>query len=150
MVVELPRNSRAEGYVKKIEYVLFNREKIIEEVTETKLRRIYPEVKAQSGQGDPTATEAFKNLTPLESVVVDNQILYKPEQWLDVADKTFNWCQSSGDIFSKIYIDRYDNKKYFVQTITQLEIGVDTYYKILGKIRTRAALIAAWHHLINV
>lgn len=145
----MPRNTRADGYIKKIEYVLFNRDKIIEEVTEVKLRRIYPEIKTQSGQGDPTATEAFKNLTPLESVVVDNQILLQPEQWLEVADKTFAWCNSSGNIFSKIYSDRYDDKKYFVKTCTALEISVDQYYKILAKIRNRAAMWACWFHLIS-
>ena len=149
-MVNLPRKPHADGYIKKIEYIFFNRDKIIEEVIEVKLRRIYPEVKTQSGTGDPTATEAFKNLTPLESVVVDNQILYQPEQWLEVAEKTFNWCISSGSAYSQIFIDRYTDKKYFVQTITQLEISTDQYYKILNKIRNRAALIAAWHHLINV
>lgn len=142
------RKPREDSYLRKVEYVFFNAERIRAAVADERSRRFYSEIKNPSKLSDPTAAEAVRNLTPIEKIVLDSMTLEKPELWLEVVDKVYRWCKKSA-LYSEVTKARYGNE-HFAKTCARLEISVDAYYRIVDKVRQRAALYAAYARLIDL
>ena len=136
----------------KIEYVFYNERQIRSAVTELKnAGKVSNETGRRSVNkfSDPTGSAAVKNLTPLKMILLNEKILYNPEQWLEVVDRTLNFCRRRGDIFLNVFRGRYSGE-HFAKTCAKSEIGVDTFYRVLEKIRYHAALVAASLQLIFI
>lgn len=138
-----------EKYFRKIDYVFYREAEIRELVMEEKLRIIRHEVGNGSNLSDPTAAEVLKNSTPVSVILIEKTLLRYPEHWLEVVDLTKQWCEECGDDFYQILKSRYAFNEEIKKTCAKLSISADFYYKILDKIRTHAALIAAYLHLIS-
>lgn len=136
-------------YLRKIEYVFYHEALILEEVYHKKNKAAISEVRNDSRLSDPTAMAAIRNLTPVQSVVIDNVKLLNPEQWLEVIGKTRSYCRRNGEIYFEVMHGRY-SREDFKKTCARLGISSDGYYRTLEKIRNYAALQAAWFHLIEI
>ena len=136
-------------YLKIIDYIFYNESLIRELVEEVKLKSARSEIHNASNLSDPTAAVAIKNLTPVTAIILDKRVLKFPEHWLEVVDLTKKWCRQRGEIFYQILRRRYTDEET-EKICADLSISTDFYYRTLGKIRTRAALIASWYHLICV
>lgn len=146
----MQRQSKSEEqYIRHIEYILHNTDNLREAVSEARIKMIRPEIKTASGQNDPTAAEAIKNMTPIKSVFVGGRQIFNPEKWLEVSNKVENWCSRKGEIYEQVLKSRYGGKHYSA-TCAMLEITNETFYRILGRIRNYAALQAAYEHLIRI
>ena len=82
-----------QDYFKKIDFIFHNERKIRRLVYENRNDCVKPEIRNGSGLSDPTANDAIKNLTPLPSITICGEVLKFPESWLEVIDKTYNWCK---------------------------------------------------------
>lgn len=137
-------------YIRKIDFVFHNEAAIRAAVEEERMGGKYvPELRNGSGLPDPTATEAIRNLSPIQSVTIDGQILKYPERWLVVIDKTYNWCRRQGEKYYEVARARY-NDEYFVRTCTKLDLTFTLFYRIVERIKMYAALQAAQLNLIYV
>jgi len=134
-----------QGYIRVIDFVFYNEKQIRLAVLAT--REDVPYVgKNGSGVGDPTASKAIRNATPLRSVMVGGEKLGWPEDWLRVIDATYSWCDNDRLIVAK---DRYTGVDYR-ETCAKMSISEKTYYNFLGDIRVYASLCAAQLGLIKV
>lgn len=138
-----------EEYLRKIDFIFYNAGAIRDAVEMEKNKYERPVIFNQSGVSDPTAAVAIRNLTPVKSVFINGKLLRDPEKWLEVVDKTLSWCRRQGETYFELLKHRY-NGEYFVKICAKLEIGVDSFYRMLEKIRNYAALQAASRQLITV
>ena len=79
---------RRPGYYKKIDFVFFNEKRIRDAVNDERYGVKARTERNGSGIGDPTASEAIRNITPLVSVKLGDGVLEWPEHWLKVIDAT--------------------------------------------------------------
>lgn len=136
---------RTDGYVKKIEFVFYNEEKIRQAVMDA---RNLPRVPGKNGSkvSDPTASQAIRNVTPLRRVRINGEYLEWPEAWLQVVDATYAWCDHDRLIVAR---DKYSNL-YYRETCVKLSISQSTYSRFLADIRHYASLCAAQSGLIRI
>ncbi len=139
------QRKRTEGYVRKIEFVFYN-EKLIREAVLDARNRPRQLGRNGSGIGDPTGSQAIRNVTPLRSVTVKGELLGRPEDWLRVVDATYVWCDKDRLIVAR---DRYNGVDYRL-TCAKLSISGKTYYNFLNDVRAYASLCAAQLGLIKV
>jgi len=135
------------SYIKKVEYVLYNELEIREKVLEAKNKAALPAVRNGSQISDPTAAEAIRNLEPVKAILIDNQLLMEPEKWLEVIERTRDWCRRHGEKFYRIMRGKYCRES--VSAVCQ-ELGItgDNYRSAVEDIRNYAAMWAAWYHLV--
>ena len=148
MQMQRSRSSDISGLL-KIEYVFYNAELIRTAINEIRnAGRPANETgrRSENKISDITGNDAVRNLTPLKMILIKEQILYNPEEWLQVYDKTLKWCTQRGK-YLNVFKGRYGNE-HFAKTCANAEITQDTYYRILEKIRYYAAMTAAYLHLI--
>lgn len=138
-----------EKYLRKIEFVFYNEGEIRQVLLEERQRRIQPEIHNASGLSDPTAAEAIKNITPINSIKVLDKILMYPEKWLEVVEKTYQWARNQGEVLYEIARRRYRGEHHG-KICTTLGISVDNFYRQLERVRFRAALEAAYRRLIQL
>ncbi|MBR3459146.1 MAG: hypothetical protein IKH16_13495 [Selenomonadaceae bacterium] len=133
------------GYIRKIDFVFYNEKQIREAVLDARNRPRMPEQNG-SGIGDPTASTAIRNVTPLRGVTVKGELLEWPEDWLRVVDATYAWCDNDRLIVAR---DRYSGVDYRL-TCAKITISGKTYYNFLDDVRVYASLCAAQLGLIKV
>ena len=143
----MQRLTAAEPHLKFIEYILYNEAAIREAVEEARLHLPKYEIRNDNAIGDPTASEVIKNLMPVKLIVLDGRKIYHPEKWLEVIDKTRQYCAKHGELYTEIFKSRYGSV-YYAHTCELLNINDNKFYRILEKIRHYASLQAAYHHLI--
>ena len=136
-------------YIKKIEFVFYNEREIREAITEARYDNKTPELRNDSGLPDPTASTAIKNLSPVAAVFVGGVELKKPESWMVVVDKTYNWCKRQGEKYYAFARSRY-NGEYFAKSCARYDTSITQFYGVLERIRNYAALQAALLNLIYV
>ena len=131
--------------MRKIEFVFYNEEKIRAAVLNA---RNLPRVPGKNGSqvGDPTASQAIRNITPLRRVSINEECLEWPEAWLEVVDATYAWCDYDRLIVAK---DRYSGVDYW-ETCAKLSISHGTYFRMMVDIRHYASLCAAQAGLIRI
>ena len=136
---------RTEGYVRKIEFVFYNEEKIRVAVMDA---RNLPQIPGKNGSqiGDPTASRAIRNVTPLRRVSIHGEYLEWPEAWLEVVEATYKWCDYDRLIVAK---DRYSGIDYR-ETCAKLSISNTTRRRLLMDIQHYASLCAAQAGLIRL
>lgn len=134
-------------YIKKVEYVLYNELEIREKVTEAKNKVALSEIRNNSQMSDPTAAEAIRNLVPVKAILIDNQLLREPETWLEVIERTREWCRRSGEKFYRIMRGKYCRESV-AAVCQELGISGDNYRAAVEAIRNYAAMWAAWYHLV--
>ena len=139
------QRTRTKGYVRKIEFVFYN-EKLIREAVLNARNRPRQLGRNGSGIGDPTGSQAIRNVTPLRSVTVKGELLDRPEDWLRVVDATYVWCDYDRLIVAR---DRYNGVDYRL-TCAKLSISGKTYYNFLDDVRVYASLCAAQLGMIKV
>ncbi len=138
-----------QGYIKKVEYIFYNEKAIRAAVCEARSLIRIPELRNGSGLADPTAAQAIRNLSPVHSVEIEGQELRRPEDWLSVVDKTYNWCARQCETYFKVARWRYEGL-HFVKICATLDLVPEKFFRILEKIRHYAALQAAYLQLIRV
>lgn len=134
-----------QGYIRVIDFVFYNEKKIRLAVLAAREDVPYAG-KSGSSVGDPTASKAIRNATPLRSVMVGGEKLEWPEDWLRVIDATYAWCDNDRLIVAK---DRYTGVDYR-ETCAKLSIGTSQYFRLIDDARNHAALCAAQLGLIKV
>ena len=136
---------RADGYVRKIEFVFYNEEKIRAAIMDA---RNLPRIPGDGGSqiGDPTASQAIRNATPLQKVRIDGECLECPEAWLAVVEATYKWCDHDRLIVAR---DRYSGIDYR-ETCAKLSISDATRRRLLADIRHYASLYAVQAGLIRI
>ena len=135
---------KSKGYIRKLEFVFHNEKAIREAVLDA---RNYHEKTEKNGRGigDPTASQAIRNVMPLRWVKIRGEDLEWPEEWLRVIDATYAWCDRDRIIVAR---DRYSGVDYRA-TCAKLSISEPTYFNLLKDIRTHAAFCAANLQLIR-
>ena len=133
------------GYIRKIDFVFYNEKKIREAVLDA---RNMPRSPGKNGSaiGDPTASIAIRNLSPLRKVTIQEEELEWPEAWLRVVDETYLRCNHDQMIVAR---DRYAGVDYR-QTCTKLSISDATRRRLLDRVRQFASVCAAQLGLIKV
>ncbi len=133
------------GYIRKIDFVFYNEKQIREAVLDARNK---PHMPGQNGSGigDPTASAAIRNVTPIRKVNVKGELLEWPEDWLRVVDATYAWCDNDRLIVAR---DRYNGVDYRL-TCAKIIIGKSQYFRLLDDARNYAALCAAQLGLIKV
>ena len=133
------------GYIRLIDSIFYREKKIREAVLDARNDTGKPTGRSGSMPGDPTASAAMRNITPLRSIIVDGEPLEWPEDWLRVIDATYAWCDNDRFIVAK---GRYGGEDYR-QTCAKLCIGTTTFFKMLDDVRQHAALCATQLGLIK-
>lgn len=135
-----------QGYIRVIDFVFYNEKKIRLAVLAAREDVPYAG-KSGSGVGDPTASKAIRNATPLRSVMVGGEKLEWPEDWLRVIDATRAWCELDNE--KQIVLnDMYEGVDYR-HTCATLNISFTTLHRFRQEIRNHAALCAANLNLIR-
>ena len=141
----MAQRQTGKGYIKKIDFVFYHEKDLRDAVNEFKLGT-KSQGKNGSGIGDPTATQAMRNMMPLRYANIDGDMLEWPESWVRVIDATYGWCNNDQYIVAK---DRYSGVDYRV-SCAKLSISEKRYYLILDDVRHRASLCAVQYGLIKV
>ena len=136
-------------YFRKIDFVFFNEKNIREIVFESRENNFKPELKNGSGISDPTARDAIRNLTPLAKITVCGITLKFPESWLEVIDKTYNWCKRQSETHFESVRRKYLGDHY-KKICRDLHISATTFHNMIHRARQYAALQAVQLHLIFV
>lgn len=131
------------GYIRKLEFVFHNEKAIREAVLDA--RNCHEKTGKIGGTGDPTASRAIRNITPLRSVRIRGENLRRPEDWLRVVDATYAWCDRDRLAVAK---GRYAGVDYR-ETCAKLSISATTYFNLLKEVRIHAAFCAANLQLIR-
>lgn len=143
-----------EIYFRQIDYVFYHEKDLREGIMQARLTQ--GEVGAikvvnENGFSDPTARQAVKNLTPLELVILEGgDVLKKPESWLEVIDKTYDWCKKQGDNRYEVAKRRYYKLEDYRKTCDELNISNSTRRRLLELVQMYAALQAVQLGLIQV
>lgn len=138
-----------ERYIKKIDFVFFNEKNIRETVFEVRESSPKFEIKNGSKISDPTASQAIKNLTPIFSITIGNEILKFPESWLLVIDKTYTWCKKQSALLYETVRRKYSGEHYR-KICFDLHFSHVTFKNFIDKARIYAALQAVQLRLIYV
>ena len=136
-------------YIKKIDFVFFNEKNIRQAVIEEREDAIKPELKNGSGLSDPTARDAIRNLTPLPFIKLAGEILKFPESWLNVIDKTYNWCKRQSACHYETVRRKYLGIHYR-KICFDLHISITTFHNLINRARQYAALQAVQLNLIFI
>ena len=136
-------------YFKKIDFVFYNEKNIRQAVFEERETAFKPELRNGSGLSDPTARDAIRNLTPLPFVTIGGEKLTYPETWLEVIDKTYNWCKRQSVLLYESVRKKYLGNHY-KKICTELNISIKTFFNLIHRARQYAALQAVQLHLIFV
>ena len=136
-------------YFTKIDFVFYNEKNIRLAVIEEREAPIKPELKNGSGLSDPTARDAIRNLTPLLFVEIAGDFLKFPESWLEVIDKTYNWCKRQSIVHFESVRRKYLGDHY-KKICRDLHISATTFHNMIHRARQYAALQAVQLHLIFV
>lgn len=142
------------GYVQVIDYIFFHESEIRKAVYEARHDIQRETLAAGGGSGshisNPTESEALRNITPLSKVTVGKgasaRELDNPELWLQVIDKTYEWCDHDQRIAAK---DKYSGVDWRV-TCAKLSIVQSTLSRLISDVRHRASLCAVQYGLIVV
>lgn len=147
----MQRQPNDELYLKKIDFVFYNAEEIKEAVFELRQARRLEEAEVRNASylSDPTAAEVIRKLEPIDAVEIKGYALPRPDEWLIVVEKTYNWCAQHGKHYLRAVQGRYSGE-YYARTCAEAAITVDKFYKIIEKARNYAALQAAQRGLIFV
>ena len=82
-------------YLAKIDLMFYSEIEIreaVEQARQSENRSGIVQSMGDNNFSDPTANKAVKNMTPLNAVIIKGgQIIKRPESWLVVIDKTYNW-----------------------------------------------------------
>lgn len=144
------RQRSNEIYLRKIDFVFYNEEKIRVAVDETRADDGRPKSPQKLECSDPTAAQAIRNLTPITTVVLNcEQTLEYPERWLEVINKTWAWAKAQRDCRYKVARRRYAKEDYR-KTCRELNISSSLYFNLLNCVRMYAALHAVQLGLIRV
>ena len=134
------------GDMRKIDFVFYHENEIRAAVLDAREGANVQSGRGGGQVGDPTASRALKNMTPLLSVRVRGDKLDWPEHWLKVVDATYAWCDGDRMIVAH---DRYHNVSY-ADTCAKLNITKSGYYRIVKEVRHYAELCAVQLGLIKV
>ena len=147
----MQRQVNDELYLKKIDFVFYNAGEIKEAVFELKEARKaeMAEIRNASYLPDPTVAEVIRRLEPVDAIEIKGYVLRRPEEWLIVTEKTYNWCAKRGKYYLRAVQGRYGGE-YYARTCAEAAITVEKYYRIIDKARNYAALQAAQRGLIFV
>ena len=144
------RQRSNEAYFRKIDFIFYNEEKIRVAVAEARLDDGRPHLRQRAGNSDPTATQAARNLTPLDKVMINcDEVIDYPERWLEVIDKTWAWAKKQKDCRYEVARRRYAREDY-KKTCYELHISQSTCSKLLDLVKMYAALHAVQLGLIRV
>ena len=134
------------GYFKKIDFVFYNEKRIRQAVQDERCNRGEVVGRNRSGVGDPTASTAIRNLTPLRLVRIGDGTLEWPEHWLDVIKRTKEWAPHDCLIVGEDFYAGTDRSI----TMAKLTIAKTQYYYLLDEFKQHAALVAVQLGLIKV
>ena len=149
------RTGRGEDFMRTIDFVFYNERAIRDAVQKARMKSLLNSsflvrVGAASKLNDPTATLALRNLTPLAAVTInDGEIVERPESWLEVIDKTYNFCAKCNDRRLEVAKRRYRREDYR-KTCADLEISNTTRRRLLELVKIHAVLQAVQLGLIEV
>ena len=133
-------------YVKVVDFIFYNEKMIRQAIVEA--RNDIPQVgKNGSGVGDPTATQAIRNATPIRFVNINGTRVERPESWLKVIDSTRAWFAMDNEKRIVMH-DMYENVNYKA-TCAVLSIAPTTLHRFRQEIRMHASLCAANLNLIK-
>lgn len=148
------RQSRnREAYMRKIDFIFYRENEIREAVQKARmieksggtLRMV-----RNGGIPDPTAMQAMRNLTPLKAVAISGgEVIEFPERWLEVIEKTYNYCAKQKDCRLEVAKRRYKSEDYR-KTCVELNISNVTRSRLMELVRIYAALQAVQLGLIQV
>lgn len=136
-------------FIKMIDFVFFNEKRIRQAVFEWRESVLRPEIKSGNKISDPTAAKAIKNLSVLPSVSIAGTNLQYPESWLEVIDKTYNWCERQSKLLFESVRKKYLGDHY-KRICIDLHISPTTFNNFIKRARMYAALQAAQLHLIYI
>ena len=149
------QSKNREIYFRQIDFIFYREKQIRDAVFEKRTTGGSdlgtPMINLFSGTiSDPTASKAIKNLTPLKFVTVKDGVIIKfPEKWLEVIDKTYNWCNRQQDCRYEVARRRYNGEDYR-KTCLDLHISEATQRRLLEKVRIYATLQAVQAGLIKI
>lgn len=146
------RQARKENsYIRKIDYIFYREKAIRRAVKEVREDSDKPRIRQVGQIGDPTATEAIRNMKLLPVVILDNgERIESPEAWIKVIDKTYEWSKSMRDSRYETAIRRYRKEEDYRKTCAELNISQTTYARNIERVRMYAALHAYKLNLIEV
>ena len=141
-------------YFRQVDFIFYREKEIKEAVFEKRNQsraKSVPMISLfSSGSSDPTAAQALRNLTPLTVVTIKGNIIVKnPEKWLEVIDKTYNWCKRQKDCRYEVARRRYNGEDYR-KTCIDLHISETTNRRLLETVRVYAALQAVQAGLLKI
>lgn len=149
----MQRQRPQEKYLRQIDFVFYHERELREAIVETRLgARTEGVIKTKNSNRitNPTATQAVKNLSPLNAVNLRNgEIVKYPERWIIVIDKTYEWCRKQKGQFLEIAKRRYAREDYR-KTCRELSITHPTISNTMRLVRMYAALQAVQQGLIEV
>ena len=139
-----------DSFVKKIDFVFFNENKIRVAVYEERNdSHRKPEIKSGKVLLNPTERDALKNIIPLPQVSIGGSVLKLPELWINVIDKTYSWCRNKSEIFFQAVRRKYNGEHYH-KICSDYSISQPHFFNIIDKARMYAAMQAAQFGLIHV
>lgn len=149
------RQSRAHDfYMRKVDFIFYREKEIREAVLRARSTSGISvgtmKLINTGGTSDPTAMKAVNNVTPLKSVTLNSgeKIIY-PESWIEVIDKTYNYCAMQKDCRLEVAKRRYRREDYR-KTCAELNISDSTRRRLLELVKIYAALQAVQFGLIQV
>lgn len=150
------QTNRREDYFRMIDFIFYNEQEIRDSVRRVRLKKSTAHsnnafvVVRDGALNDPTATMALRNLTPLQAITLnDGEIVERPESWLEVIDKTYNYCAKCNDCRGEVARRRYRREDYR-KTCTELKISNTARRRLLELVKIYAALQAVQLGLIKV
>ncbi|WP_302421072.1 hypothetical protein [uncultured Megasphaera sp.] len=97
---------------------------------------------------DPTAREGIRLATTLKRVTLADGIIIKnPERWLKLVSGVYD---ALDDISRRVATCKYKKRESWKSTTSELGIDKNTYYAIVGDVRTLAKMAACQLGLIRV
>ena len=134
------------GYIRIVDFAFFNEKNIREAILDAR-NDVGHVGRNGSGIGDPTATQAIKNATPIRFVNIHGTRVERPESWIQVIDSTREWF--SFDNEKRIILHDMYSGADWRQTCAVLSISKSTLFLFRSEIRQHAALCAANLNLIK-
>lgn len=134
------------GYYRKIDFIFFNEQKIRDAVEDARFGTTPKAERNGSGVGDPTASMAIRNITPLFSVKLGDGSLEWPEHWLTVIDETKRGTH--GDVLVA-GMDFYAGET-ICNTMAKLSVSRTVCYELINEFRQFASMCAVQMGLIKI
>lgn len=137
------RRQNDRPWLKKIDFVFYNREKIKKAVNEARLDRGQKNFNG-SGISDPTAAVVLHHLSPLHYVVIDDGRLEYPERWLKLVELVYDNVSDTGkamldglyvhhkksrEVYESIHIEQPTFSRYWkeiqhIQELYAVQLGL--------------------------